>query len=290
MADKEKEIVTSVEETPKTETAKAGKRSAKAVKEAEVKVEKEIRKAEKSDDQAEKPKAPVIPARTKLERRSKNYKASHKKITSKDPISLEKAVAVIKDTSTTKFDSTVELHVNLGVDPRHADQNIRETIVLPSGTGKKVKVAVFSDDTKIIGADLSGVEEITALLDKSQTDFDILISTPALMAKLGKYAKILGPRGLMPNPKSGTVTNDINKAIEEAKAGKIEFRVDSSGIIHMGVGKCSFTDKALVENINTVLSSVKAAKPSSVKGTYIKNIYLTTTMGPSVRIDTSGII
>jgi len=290
MADTEKEIVTPVEETPKTETAKAGKRSAKAVKEAEVKVEKEIRKAEKSDDQAEKPKAPIIPARTKLERRSKNYKVSHKKITSKDPISLEKAVAVIKETSTTKFDSTVELHVNLGVDPRHADQNIRETIVLPSGTGKKVKVAVFSDDTKIIGADLSGVEEITALLDKSQTDFDILISTPALMAKLGKYAKILGPRGLMPNPKSGTVTNDINKAIDEAKAGKIEFRVDSSGIIHMGVGKCSFTDKALVENINTVLSSVKAAKPSSVKGTYIKNIYLTTTMGPSVRIDTSGII
>ena len=269
-------------------TAKSGKRSAKAIKEAEEKLAKEEKKADKSDV-ASKPKPVVIPTRSKLERRSKKYREAHSKITEKAPISLEKAIEKIKSTATTKFDSTIELHINLGVDPRHADQNIRDTLVLPAGSGKKVKIAVFSDEAKDSGADIVGVEEVTALLEKGSTNFDVLISSPDLMPKLGKYARILGPRGLMPNPKSGTVTSDIKKAVSEAKAGKVEYRVDSAGIVHLGVGKASFDTKQLQSNIDAVIKSIKSAKPSSVKGNYILAVHLTSTMGPSVKVDTSSL-
>jgi large subunit ribosomal protein L1 len=178
------------------------------------------------------------------------------------------------------------LHINLGVDPRQADQNIRDNLVLPAGTGKTVRVAVF-DDAKAEGADISGVEAITKALEKGTVNFDILIATPAQMPKLGKYARLLGPRGLMPNPKSGTVTNDIAKAVSEAKAGRVEYRVDSTGIVHVAFGKISFGAKKLGDNARAVLQSVKGNKPASVKSNYIKAIHVATTMGPSITVATS---
>ena len=275
-------------ENTEQETAKAGKRSAKALKEAEEKKAKEEKKNLSNIDDA-KPKAIITPTRSKLERRGKKYREASKNLTDNSQLSIDKAIEKVKKTSTTKFDSTVEIHINLGVDPRHADQNIRDTIVLPAGNGKKVTVAVFSDDAKDSGADILGVEEITGLLEKGNTGFDVLIASPDMMPKLGKYARVLGPRGLMPNPKSGTVTTDINKAVKEAKAGKVEYRVDSAGIVHLGVGKVSFETKDLQNNIDAVIKSIKAAKPSSVKSNYIKAVHLTSTMGPSVKIDIASL-
>jgi large subunit ribosomal protein L1 len=181
------------------------------------------------------------------------------------------------------------MHIRLNVDPRHADQNIRGNLVLPAGTGKTVKIAVFAeaDDAakaKKAGADIAGIEEVTAALDKGNIDFDVLIAVPTLMAKLGKYARLLGPRGLMPNPKSGTVTPNVAKAVEEAKAGRVEFRVDSTGIVHLGIGKVSFGDKKLEDNANAVMASIRSAKPASVKGNYVKSMYIATTMGPSIKV------
>lgn len=286
-----------VEETtakvePKT-TAKAGKRSAKAVEAAEEKVAKEERKKSgDTDEDAKKTKQTSKPTRSKLARRAKGYKKNAEKIQKDKQYELKEAVNLSKSTSHVKFDATVELHVRLNVDPRQADQNIRDNLVLPNGTGKTVKIAVLTDEpteAKKAGADIAGTEDLFALLDKGQTDFDVLISTPALMAKLGKYARVLGPRGLMPNPKSGTVTTDINKAIAEAKAGKVEYRVDSTGIVHLGVGKVSFEEKSLVDNIQAVLDSLKSNKPQSVKGGYVKSAYLSTSMGPSISLDFSSI-
>jgi large subunit ribosomal protein L1 len=268
-------------------TAKAGKRSAKAVAEAEEKVAKEERKA--SDEEEEvKPKRPVTPTRSRLERRGKAYRESAKAIEKETIYNLTDAIALAQKTSKVKFDATVELHVNLNVDPRHADQNIRDNLVLPAGTGKTIRIAVFADED-VKGVDLSGVENITKELDKGNINFDILIATPANMAKLGKYARVLGPRGLMPNPKSGTVTTDVAKAIEQAKAGRVEFRVDSTGIVHVGVGKVSFKPADLESNIRAVLGSLKNNKPASVKGTYVKAVHLTTTMGPSVTVATNEV-
>ncbi len=182
----------------------------------------------------------------------------------------------------------MELHVNLNVDPRQADQNIRDNLVLPAGTGKDVKIAVFSDD-KVDNATVSGIEAITKALDKGTIDFDILISTPGNMPKLGKYARLLGPRGLMPNPKSGTVTQDVQKAVNEAKAGRVEYRVDSTGIVHLGVGKVSFGGDKLLSNAQAVFASLKSNKPSSVKGSYMQAVHVTTTMGPSIRVDVNAV-
>ena len=272
-------------------TAKAGKRSAKAIVATEEKLAKEERKkSAEADDTEKKPKQPVKPARSKLERRAKGYKASAEKIQKDKQYELSEAVRLAKTTSHVKFDATVELHIRLNVDPRQADQNIRDSLVLPSGTGKKVKIAVLTDEpaeAKKAGADIAGTEDLFALFEKGQTDFDVLISTPALMPKLGKYARVLGPRGLMPNPKSGTVTPDINKAIAEAKAGKVEYRVDSTGIVHLAVGKVSFEDKALLDNLQAILDSVKGNKPQSIKGAYVKSVYLTTSMGPSIPVEPS---
>lgn len=271
--------------------AKAGKRSAKAQKEAEDKQAKEERKASGETVEA-KPKQPAKPARSRLERRGKHFRKSTEKIEKGKTYGLEQAVELAKQTSHVKFDATVELHINLGVDPRHADQNIRDNLVLPAGTGKQVRIAVLTDsadEAKKAGADLAGTDDLLAELEKGKTDFDILIASPALMPRLGKYARVLGPRGLMPNPKSGTVTTDINKAVAEAKAGRVEYRVDSTGIVHLGVGKASFEPAKLLENIQAVLTSVKANKPQSVKGTYIKAVHLTTSMGPSIKIDLANI-
>lgn len=268
-------------------TAKAGKRSAKGLEEAEAKAEKiehQKHRAEEETEAEAKPKAPVKPTRSRLERRSKGYRKSAELVEKGKVYALGEALELATKTSSVKFDASVELHVNLGVDPRQADQNIRANLVLPQGTGKTVRVAIFSDD-KVTGADLAGVEEITKQLDKGEISFDTLIATPANMPKLGKYARLLGPRGLMPNPKSGTVTTDLQKAVAEAKAGRVEYRVDNTGIVHLAVGKVSFGGVKLLENASAVMASIKSAKPQSVKGTYIKAVHVTTTMGPSIPVN-----
>jgi large subunit ribosomal protein L1 len=272
-------------------TAKAGKRSAKAQKETAEKVAKEERKAS-GEVEEQKPKKPVKPTRSRLERRSKGYRKSAELIEKGKLYSLDEAVELVKKTSSVKFDATVELHVNLGVDPRHADQNIRDNVVLPAGTGKTVRIAVLTDDpatAKKAGAETAGTDELLAELDKGNISFDVLIATPTLMPRLGKYARVLGPRGLMPNPKSGTVTTDIDRAVAEAKAGKIEYRVDTTGIVHVGAGKVSFDQKQLLDNLQALLASLKNNKPQSVKGNYIRAIYLTSTMGPSIKVDPASL-
>lgn len=266
-------------------TAKAGKRSAKALKEAEEKEAKEERKAQAAETE-EKPKQPVKPARSRLERQGKNFRKAAEQVEKGKAYSLNEALGLAIKTSPVKFDATVELHINLNVDPRHADQNLRDSLVLPAGTGKKVRIAVFADENTE-GADVSGVEELTKQLDKGVMDFDILISTPQNMPKLGKYARALGPRGLMPNPKSGTVTTDVAKAVAEAKAGRVEYRVDSTGIVHLGVGKVSFGADKLAKNVAAIFASIKNNKPNSVKGNYVKAIHVTTTMGPSITVAAS---
>lgn len=298
--DQSKEAVK--ETTPETESAteaadepqlaKAGKRSAKAVAEAEEKEAKEERKAS-GEAVPEKPKAPVIPTRPLIERRAKGFRKSAEQIEKGKLYSVAEAVELAKKTSHVKFDATVELHVNLGVDPRQADQNIRDNVILPAGTGKTVRIAVLSDDpaaAKAAGADIAGADDLFAQLDKGQMDFDVLISTPQNMAKLGKYARALGPRGLMPNPKSGTVTTDIKKAVSEAKGGRVEYRVDTTGIIHLGIGKVSFSGADLTKNLEAVLASIKSNKPQSLKGNYFGAMYLTTSMGPSIPVELSSVL
>ncbi len=287
----EQEVQTAeaVETTPeeKKATAKAGKRSEKGLKEAEAKLEKEERKAHAAEEKGEgedKPKQHANPTRSRIERRGKNFRKAAEQIEKDKVYSLGEALDLAVKTSPVKFDASVELHVNLNVDPRHADQNIRDNLVLPAGTGKKVRVAVF-DDAKVENADISGVETILKALEKGEINFDILVATPAQMPKLGKYARVLGPRGLMPNPKSGTVTNDVTKAVNEAKAGRVEYRVDSTGIVHVAIGKVSFGAKKLAENASALMANIKGNKPASVKGTYIKVAHIATTMGPSVTVD-----
>lgn len=280
---------TEVAETPveAKATAKAGKRSTKGIAEAAEKEAKEERKAHASEvkaEEAEAPKKTVKPARSRLERQGKSFRKAAEQVEKGKAYSLTEAIELATKTNTTKFDATVEMHINLNVDPKHADQNIRDNLVLPAGTGKNVRVAVF-DDAKVDNADVSGVETILKNLEKNIIDFDVLVATPAQMPKLGKFARVLGPRGLMPNPKSGTVTNDVNKAVAEAKAGRVEYRVDSTGIIHVGIGKVSFGAKKLEDNARALLASVKGNKPASVKANYIKAIHLATTMGPGIAVD-----
>lgn len=253
--------------------AKAGKRSAKAQRETAEKEAKEERKASGEEAEA-KPKAPVKPTRSRLERRGKGFRKSAERIDRSKTYGLKEAVDLAKKTSHVKFDATVELHVNLGVDPRQADQNIRDNLVLPAGTGKTVRVAVADD-------------ALLAKLDKGVIDFDVLVAAPDFMPKLGKYARILGPRGLMPNPKSGTVTTDTERAVAEAKAGRVEYRVDSTGIVHLGIGKASFTEAQLLENAQAVLASIQSNKPNGVKGNYVRSIHLSTSMGPSIKVEVS---
>ena len=288
--DEAKEITDeAVNEDPKV--AKAGKRSAKAIAETEEKQAKEERKAQAaSSEEQQKPKTNARPPRSKLERKGKNYRKLAEKVEKDKAYSLAESVNLAIETNPAKFDATAELHIRLGVDPRHADQNIRDIVVLPAGTGKTVRIAVLADvddaaKAKKAGADKAGSEEIFAQLDKGIVDFDTLIATPAMMPKLGKYAKTLGPKGLMPNPKSGTVTADVEKAISEAKAGRVEYRVDSTGIVHVGFGKVSFGADKLIQNAQAILTSIKSAKPSSIKGSYVKSIYITTSMGPSILVE-----
>jgi large subunit ribosomal protein L1 len=206
--------------------------------------------------------------------------------------SIEEAVKVLKERSKVKFDETVEVAICLGVDPRHADQMVRGVIGLPNGTGKNVRVAVFArgdnaEKAKAAGAEFVGAEDLMEIIQKGEMGFDRCIATPDMMAGVGRLGKVLGPRGLMPNPKLGTVTQDVEAAIKAAKGGQVEYRVEKAGVIHVGVGKISFDEKAIVENVKTLVSAVAKARPSGVKGTYFKNMSLTSTMGPGLTIDTA---
>jgi large subunit ribosomal protein L1 len=276
----------------KETTAKAGKRSAKAIAEAEEKAAKEERKSHASEEVVVAKPAPK--ARPLIERRGKKFREAAKLVDNTKEYSLNEALDLAVKTSTTKFDATIEVHVRLGVDPRQADQNIRANLVLPAGTGKSVKVAVFAepDDVakaKKAGAEIAGGDEFLQQLDKGIVDFDVLIATPAVMPKLGKYARVLGPKGLMPSPKSGTVSADVEKSVKEAKAGKVEYRVDSTGIVHLGIGKASFGVEKLQQNAQAVFASIKAAKPASIKATYVKSIFVSSSMGPGVKVVSSEI-
>lgn len=278
--------------------AKAGKRSEKALKEAEEKAEKEARKAsgdttpQSEDAEATVKKGPAPTVRPKIERRGKKYREAAKQVDKNKIYSLNEAAELITKISPSKFDASVEIHVRLNVDPRQADQNIRATVALPHGTGKSIAVAVFApisdhEAAKKAGADIVGDEDFLKQLDKEELNFDVLVATPQYMPKLGKYARLLGPRGLMPNPKSGTVATDVAKAVKDAKSGKVEYRVDKQAIVHLAVGKVSFGSKKINENLVALMNSLNAQKPSSVKGAYVKSISLTTTMGPSIKIDPS---
>ena len=200
------------------------------------------------------------------------------------------AVKLIKDSATTKFDETVEVALNLGVDPKHADQMVRGTVTLPHGTGKALKVAVFAKGDKAkeaedAGADFVGGDDLAEKIQKGETGFDRCIATPDMMAVVGKLGKVLGPKGLMPNPKLGTVTMDVKAAIGAAKAGQIEFRVQKEGIIHAGVGKASFSTEQLSENVSAFIGAILKAKPTGVKGSYLKKASLSSTMGPGIKLD-----
>ena len=280
-------------ETKEETFAKSGKKSKKHIEEVKAEEERQARKAEKAEKDAEaakKPKGEAPKVRPLIERRGKKYQAAHKEIDRTKTYSLKDAVALAIKTSPVKFDATLEAHVRLGVDPRQADQNIRTTIVLPNGNGKTIRVAVFAPldeakKAKSAGADIAEDEEFLKQLEKGTIDFDVLISTPAYMPKLGKFARLLGPKGLMPNPKAGTVTTDVEKAVKEAKAGKVEYRVDKQSIVHIGLGKVSFGEAKLLENAEAFFSSLKSQKPASLKGQYVKSVFLTTSMGPSVPVE-----
>lgn len=277
-------------------TAKAGKRSEKALREAEEKAEKEARKesgdttpqSEEAEANAKKGPKPVT--RPLLERRGKAYRKVAENLEANKVYSLAEALELATKTNPAKFDASVELHIRLGVDPRQADQNIRATVSLPNGTGKTIRVAVYAPEgehasAKKAGADVVGDEDFLKQLDKETLDFDVLIATPQYMPKLGKYARLLGPRGLMPNPKSGTVATDVAKAVNEAKAGKVEYRVDKQGIVHLAIGKVSFGAEKLSANAKAFFDSLIAQKPTSLKGGYVRTISVTTTMGPGIKVE-----
>ncbi len=222
----------------------------------------------------------------------KKLAAVKEKIDLQKEYTLEEAIDILKENSFAKFDETVEMAINLGIDPRKSDQIVRSTVVLPHGLGKEVKVLVFAKgekekEAKEAGADYVGAEDLIEKIQQGWLDFDIAIATPEMMGQVGKLGKILGPRGLMPNPKLGTVTFDVAKAVKEAKAGKVEYRNDKGGVVHVPIGKISFDKQKLVENAIAVLKSVMKAKPATSKGKYIKKVALSSTMGPGLKIDIS---
>ncbi len=284
------------EATDNKPAAKAGKRSEKVQKEVAEKMEKETRKeagdttpqSDGAESNVKRGAAPKI--RPRIERRGKNYRKVAELLETGKTYGLKEALELAVKTNPVKFDASVEIHVRLSVDPRQADQNIRATVALPHGSGKNVRVAVFAPEadhaaaTKA-GAEVVGDEEFLKQLDREELNFDTLIATPQYMPKLGKYARLLGPRGLMPNPKSGTVAADVAKAVTEAKAGRVEYRVDKQAIVHVAVGKVSFGADKLFDNTSAFLESLKSQKPSSLKTTYVKSTSISTTMGPGIKVD-----
>jgi large subunit ribosomal protein L1 len=279
-----------------TMSAKAGKRSAKSLRAAEEEAERQERKelgdttAVDENGEARSTRGPRPITRPLIERRGKKYRELAGKIEAAKVYALADALELATQTSPSKFDASVEIHVRLGVDPRQADQNIRQTVSLPNGTGKTIRVAVFAPEADhakatAAGADVVGDETFLAQLEKETLDFDTLIATPAFMPRLGKYARLLGPRGLMPNPKSGTVAADVASAVTAAKAGKVEYRVDKQAIVHLSIGKVSFGATKLAENAKVFFDSLNGAKPTSLKGAYVKSISISTTQGPGIKVE-----
>ncbi len=228
-------------------------------------------------------------------KKGKRMRAALEGIDRNKAYSLEEAVKLVKERATAKFDETVEVAMNLGVDPRHADQVVRGVVQLPNGTGRTVRVAVFAkgekaDEARAAGADIVGAEDLAEEIQKGKIDFDRCIATPDMMPLVGRLGKILGPRGLMPNPKVGTVTPNVAEAVKAAKGGAVEFRVEKAGIIHAGVGKASFPEEALIENIKAFTDAVAKAKPSGAKGTYVKRIAISSTQGPGVRVEPQSVM
>ncbi|MWP37380.1 50S ribosomal protein L1 [Rhodobacter sphaeroides] len=220
----------------------------------------------------------------------KRTRSAREAFVGKDLISVEDAVALIKQAASAKFDETLEVAMNLGVDPRHADQMVRGVVTLPNGTGKTVRVAVFArgakaDEAKAAGADIVGAEDLMETIQSGKIEFDRCIATPDMMPLVGRLGKILGPRNLMPNPKVGTVTMDVKSAVEAAKGGEVQFKVEKAGVIHAGVGKMSFEADKLAQNVRAFVDAVNRAKPSGAKGTYLKKVSLSSTMGPGVSVD-----
>jgi len=219
----------------------------------------------------------------------KRTTAAREAFAGKENVTVEEAVSLIKGAATAKFDETVEIAMNLGVDPRHADQMVRGTVSLPNGTGKTVRVAVFArgpkaDEAKEAGADIIGAEDLMETVQGGTIEFDRCIATPDMMPIVGRLGKVLGPRNLMPNPKVGTVTMDVKEAVAAAKGGQVQFKVEKAGVIHAGIGKASFTEEALVENVRAFVGAVSKAKPSGAKGAYLKKVALSSTMGPGVSV------
>ena len=221
---------------------------------------------------------------------SNRYTKNFKTINREMIYSLDEAVKLIKSSSPVKFDETIDLSVNLGVDPRHADQIVRGTVSMPNGTGKDVTILVLAkgdavDKATAAGADFVGSDEFLEKIKSGWTDIDVIVATPEMMPELGKHGRVLGPRGLMPNPKTGTVTNDVEKAVKEIKSGKIEFKVEKNGIVHAGVAKMSFDEDKIAQNITSFIDEIKKAKPSGVKGVYMKKVTVSSTMGPGLKLD-----
>src|SRR3954470_4736967 len=229
-----------------------------------------------------------------MAKKGKKYVEAAKLVDRTQTYSVQEAIELVKKTSFTKFDATLEVAFRLGVDPKKADQQIRGAVVLPNGTGKTQRVLVFAKGEKVkeaeaAGADYVGDSEYINKIQQGWFDFDVIVATPDMMGEVGKLGRVLGPKGLMPNPKTGTVTFDVTRAINEIKAGKVEYRVDKSGNIHVPIGKASFEDVKLVENFNTVFETLLKVKPSAAKGTYMKNVTVASTMGPGVKVDPSSV-
>ena len=225
----------------------------------------------------------------------KRIRAAREGIDRNKAYEIAEAIQLVKERAKTKFDETVEVALNLGVDPRHADQMVRGVCVLPNGTGRTVRVAVFArgekaDEATKAGADIVGAEDLVEQVQKGEINFDRCIATPDMMPLVGRLGKVLGPRGLMPNPKVGTVTVDVAAAVSDAKGGAVQFRVEKAGIVHAGVGKASFTTDALVENIRALTDAIAKAKPAGAKGTYLKRMAISSTMGPGVRVDIGSVL
>lgn len=270
-------------ETKKADTAKAGKRSAKAQAEVTAKEAKEAKKEVKEE-------AKKVKQKPRVKKYSKNQKSSRELIEKSKLYSLKEAVELLPKISKVKFDATAEIHVTLNIDPRQADQIVRTNSVLPAGTGKPVKIAVIANEkdaqsAKSAGADMVDANVVIKDISKEKFDFDVLIATPDKMGELGKLAKILGPKGLMPSPKNGTVTNDPAKAVEEFKKGKVEIKNDANGVVHVAFGKLSFKNDDLYNNARSVVKALATAKPAGVKGVFIKNMFITASMSPSIKLD-----
>lgn len=227
-----------------------------------------------------------------MAKQGKRMSAAREKINREALYNVKDAVGIVKGNAKAKFDETIEMAINLGVDPRHADQMVRGVCNLPNGTGRSVRVAVFAKDAKAeeakkAGADIVGADDLAEKVQAGEMDFDRVIATPDMMPLVGRLGKILGPKGMMPNPRVGTVTPDVAKAVQDAKGGAVEFRAEKAGIVHVGVGKASFSETALNENVKAFLADIMKAKPSGAKGTYLKRVTLSSTMGPGVKIDPS---